>query len=164
MGALESKLQKLRISRNEILRMTILPVFSQFLWNLKFIFRGSHRKLSLMLLQITNYIYSPWAKSVKKNVIKIFWYKVFVHWKLKLLNFLMDSVFKIFTVCAVDGIWLVNPFHFLFKKDKKLKLLGICGGELKRIWGIWGKGFNGLETGLILYKKYSLVLHVVLHA
>ena len=30
----------------------------------------------------------------KKNAMlfKLFWYKVFVHWKLKLLNFLMDSV------------------------------------------------------------------------
>ena len=30
----------------------------------------------------------------KKNAIcfKLFWYKVFVHWKLKLLNFLVDSV------------------------------------------------------------------------
>ena len=33
MGARESKLQKLQISQNENLRMTILPVFSQFLWN-----------------------------------------------------------------------------------------------------------------------------------
>ena len=31
MGARENKLQKLQISQNEILRMTILPVFSQFL-------------------------------------------------------------------------------------------------------------------------------------
>ena len=33
-------------------------------------------------------------KNVKKNAIffKLFWYKVFVHWKLKLLNFLVDSV------------------------------------------------------------------------
>ena len=46
--------------KNEILRMTILPVFSQFLWNLKYIFSGSHKKLSLVLLQITNYVYSPW--------------------------------------------------------------------------------------------------------
>ena len=32
-------------------------------------------------------------KNVKKNAIlfKLFWYKVFVHWKLKLLNFLVDS-------------------------------------------------------------------------
>ena len=39
--------------------MTILPVFSRFLGNLKFIFSGSREKLSLVLLQITNYIYSP---------------------------------------------------------------------------------------------------------
>ena len=38
----------------------ILPVFSQFLWNLTFIFSASHEKVSLVLLQITNYIYSPW--------------------------------------------------------------------------------------------------------
>ena len=33
-------------------------------------------------------------KNVKKNAIffKLFWYKVFVHWKLKLHNFLVDSV------------------------------------------------------------------------
>ena len=33
-------------------------------------------------------------KKCKKNAIlfKLFWYKVFVHWKIKLLNFLMDSV------------------------------------------------------------------------
>ena len=31
MGARENKLQKLHISQNEILRMTIIPVFSQFL-------------------------------------------------------------------------------------------------------------------------------------
>ena len=33
-------------------------------------------------------------KNVKKNAIffKLFWYKVFVHWKLKLLNSLVDSV------------------------------------------------------------------------
>ena len=38
--------------------MTILLVFSQFLWNFEFIFLGSRKKLSLVLLQITNYIYS----------------------------------------------------------------------------------------------------------
>ena len=33
-------------------------------------------------------------KNVKKNAVlfKLFWYKVFVHWKLKLLNFVMDSI------------------------------------------------------------------------
>ena len=35
MGARENKLQMLQISLNEILCMMILPVFSQFPWNLK---------------------------------------------------------------------------------------------------------------------------------
>ena len=60
MGARENKLEKLQISLNEILCMMILPVFPQFLWNLKFIFSGFHEKLPLVLLKITNYIYSPW--------------------------------------------------------------------------------------------------------
>ena len=38
----------------------IFTVFYQFLWYLKFIFSGSHEKLSLVLLQKTNYTYSPW--------------------------------------------------------------------------------------------------------
>ena len=41
----DNELQKLQVSQNEILRMTILPVFSQFQWNLKFIFSGSHKNL-----------------------------------------------------------------------------------------------------------------------
>ena len=41
MEARENKLQKLQISQNEILRMTwFLRVFSQILWNLKFILSG----------------------------------------------------------------------------------------------------------------------------
>ena len=59
MGARENKLQKLQVSQNEIFGMTILPVFSKFLWNLKFPFSCSHKKLCLVLLRITNYIYSP---------------------------------------------------------------------------------------------------------
>ena len=46
MGAQENNLQ------NEILHMTILPVFSQFLWNLKFIFLVYHLTFSLELFQI----------------------------------------------------------------------------------------------------------------
>ena len=78
---------------HEIFR--ILPVFSQFLWTLTFIFSGPHQKLSLVLLQKTNYIYSPIEKCKKKKnamLFILFWYKVFVHSILKLLNFLVDSV------------------------------------------------------------------------
>ena len=42
---------------HEIFR--ILPMFSQFLLNLTFIFSDSHEKFSLVLLQMTNYIFSP---------------------------------------------------------------------------------------------------------
>ena len=42
MGGWENKLQNLQISQNEILHMMILPVFSKFLRNLKFISSDSH--------------------------------------------------------------------------------------------------------------------------
>ena len=37
-------------------------------------------------------------ENVQKNAtfFKLFWYKVFVHWELKLLNFLMDSILRQF--------------------------------------------------------------------
>ena len=76
----------------------ILPVFSQCLCDLTFIFSGFHEKLSLVLLLITNYICRLALKNCReKNAIlfKLFWYKVFVYWKLKLLDFLVDSVLKV---------------------------------------------------------------------
>ena len=62
MGARENKLHKLviHLSQKEVLQVTILPVFSQLLWNLKSIFSGSNKKLPLVFLQITNYNYIPW--------------------------------------------------------------------------------------------------------
>ena len=47
-------------------------------------------------------------KNVKKNSIffTLFWYEVFVHWKLKLLNFLVDSEIHF------------HPWFILFKKEK----------------------------------------------
>ena len=48
----EYTLQKLQLStfNFEILRMTILPVFSQFLRNLKFIFSDSHTNLFFVVI------------------------------------------------------------------------------------------------------------------
>ena len=51
-----SNFTKLHLT-HEIFR--ILPVFSQFLWNLTFIFSDSHEKFSLVLLQMTIYIFRP---------------------------------------------------------------------------------------------------------
>ena len=58
--------------------------------------------------------YNPW-KMQKNNAIffKLFWYKVFVHWKLELLNFLADSVL-IFCILYFSQETLVcyhNPCH-----------------------------------------------------
>ena len=91
MGVRENQFQ---ISQNYILHMK----FSEFylcyhnsceIWH-SLIFSDSHEKFSLLLLQIT---YKN-VKFKKKNAMffNIFWYKVFVHWKLELLNFLVDSV------------------------------------------------------------------------
>ena len=46
------------------------------------------------------------VKDVKKKnamFFKLFWYKAFVHWKLKLLNFLVDSVLK-HKFCALSRV------------------------------------------------------------
>ena len=85
-----------KAKKSKMLAETLHMKFSEFylcLWNLTFIFSNSYNKFSLVLLQVTNYIFSPW-KNVKKNALffKLFWYKVLVHWKLKLLNLLVDSV------------------------------------------------------------------------
>ena len=63
------------------------------MWNLTFILSSSHEKFSLVLILITSLALE---KCKKKNAIcfKLFWYKVFVHWKLKLLNFLVDPVLR----------------------------------------------------------------------
>ena len=83
----------------------ILRVFSQFLWNLTFIFWDSHEKFSLVLLQMTQLHLKPLKDVKKKNAMffKLFWYKAFVHWKLKLLNFLVDSVLK-HKFCALSRV------------------------------------------------------------
>ena len=51
------KFHKITYIKHEIFRN--LPVFSQFLENLAFIFSDSHEKFSLVLLRMTNYIFSP---------------------------------------------------------------------------------------------------------
>ena len=53
---------------------------------------------AMLKLRFDWYIITSIAlEKCKKNAIwlKIFWYKVFVHWKSKLLNFLMDSVLSL---------------------------------------------------------------------
>ena len=58
--------------------------------NLTYSFSGSPYYRWLIM---TNYIFNFPLKNVKNNAIcfELFWYKAFVHWKLKLLSFLTDS-------------------------------------------------------------------------
>ena len=60
-----------QISQNYILHMKFsefdLYFHVQFLWNLTFIFSDSHEKFSLVLLQMTNYIFKLALGNVKKN-------------------------------------------------------------------------------------------------
>ena len=61
-------------------------------------------------------------KNVKKNAIffKLFWYKVFLYWKLKLLHFpMVDSVLMFqnnLTACwcSKQVLWELNSFLFFF--------------------------------------------------
>ena len=41
---------------------------------------------------------------MKAILFKLFWYKVFVHWKLKLLNFLVDFILKFYNKINTDSI------------------------------------------------------------
>ena len=67
-----------KYSQNDILKMKFLQLFY-------LCFHNSCEIWHSLVLQ-----------NVKKNAIffKLFWYKVFVHWKLKLFNFLMDFVLR----------------------------------------------------------------------
>ena len=56
-------------------------------------------------------------KNLQKNAIffKLFWYSVFVHWKLKLLNFLVDSMVNYqYAYVAIH----YYPWFISFKKEK----------------------------------------------
>ena len=109
-----SNFTKLHLS-HEIYRY--LPVFSQFLWNLTFIFSDSLEKFSLMMTIIT----SLGLKKCKKNAIffKLLWYKVFVHWGLKLLNFLGNSLLISFFLKKKEIKFFKAKMNIIFVKQKR---------------------------------------------
>ena len=63
----------------------ILLAFLQFLWNLKFIFSGSHNSSSSVLLQLTNYIYS--LSKMRKRMRYGLNYPGTRFWKIKITQF-----------------------------------------------------------------------------
>ena len=60
-------------------------------------------------------LFAPLGSSLKYNAIcfKLFWYKVFVHWKLKLINFLVDSIL-IRVLCFSYVVYLLPSPLFFF--------------------------------------------------
>ena len=60
-------------------------------------------------------------KIFKKNAkfFKLFWCSVFVHWKLKLLNFLVDSILN-YQYAYVEIHF--HPWFILFKKEKNFHI------------------------------------------
>ena len=102
---------------HEIFR--ILPVFSKFLWNLTFTFSDSHNNFPRRYYRwlITSLAL---AKCKKNAIFLLFWYKVLVHWKLKLLNFPVDSILIITNVhmyvfyswCCAKQVAKINTEQF----------------------------------------------------
>ena len=62
-------------------------------------------------------------KNLKKNAIffKLFWYSVFVHWKLKLLNFLVDSILNYQYAYVEIRIFIRGSFYLRKKKNFHIK-------------------------------------------
>ena len=109
MGAWKNECQ---ISQNDSLLMKFSEVTCvlQFLWNLTYIFLGSHWEIVFGVIT-DNKLYLYPLKNVKRNAVffKLFWYKVFVLWKLKFFNFLMDSVLISFSY------WLLTWYMHLWE-------------------------------------------------
>ena len=117
-----------------------LHVLDVILWHLRFIFSGSHRKFSLVLLQLTNYIFSPWRCKKECNI-RLFWYNVFVHWKLKItqfpggfrlkLCFLLKKKYWPFLVVLL-GVTYGTIVGSLFRGGSRIFLKG--GGCTTKVW------------------------------
>ena len=66
--------------------------------------------------------------------LKIFWWKVFVHWKLKLFNFLLDSVLTICERTVFTRIFFYCICWIIFASKGNKSVIWIC--SLYLIWQI----------------------------
>ena len=82
-----------------------------------FTFFKSYRCL-LVICNNTKKNFSWEPEKINVKLFKLFWNKVFVHWKLKLLNFLRDSVFPSQEIRFLDTI--INPFNWFISLFKIL--------------------------------------------
>ena len=73
-------------------------------------------------------LWAIWKKKRNSIFFKLLWYKVFVHWKLKLLNFLVDSVSErsmqskpIFSLTTVTIRYM--GYGFILQKNSTLNVV-----------------------------------------
>ena len=94
-------------------------------WNLTVIFSGF---LFLVSLQMIYYIFSPWKMWERMHhALNYSVFFVSVHWKLKLLNFLVDSVLN-YRYAYVEIHF--HPWFILFKKEKNFQPRKTCNKTL----------------------------------
>ena len=106
---MEARERKFKFHRN--LENTVKIVISKIsfcqTWNFWSLFSDSHTNIFFGVISF--------IKLLHLYPSKIFWYKVFVHWKLKLLKFQMDSVLKmVFDMINGDNWKLLNHNRHLF--------------------------------------------------
>ena len=84
------------------------------------IFSDFHEKFSLVLLQMIYYIFTPWKMQKRMQYsLNYSGFFVFVHWKLKLLNFLLDSVLNYrYAYVEIHS----HPWFILIKKEKNFHI------------------------------------------
>ena len=109
-------------------------------------FLGLPREIFFSVLtDIDDWLYLKPLKNVKKNAIffKLFWYKVFLPWKLKLFNFLVDSVL------TANMLFVFNLLMKSFHSNKKpnSEIVTWLMTSLPKMW-----------HGKILYGKCYLVV------
>ena len=90
----------------------------KILWNLASIFSGSHKKFSLVLLQMTNYIFSPWKMYKRMQYALNYSGTRFLPWpKIKITQF--PSEFRHNPLeWKYDG---TEPFHGNCSEGERLK-------------------------------------------
>ena len=109
MGAWENECQ---ISQNDSLLMKLSEFTCVFTILVKFDIYFLGLPWEIVFGVITdNKLYLYLLKNVKRNAVlfKLFWYKVFVLWKLKFFNFLMDSILISFSY------WLLTWYMHLWE-------------------------------------------------
>ena len=125
--------KKILMGARENIWMSNFTEFKSYTWN----FQNFNCVITILVKFDIHFFGLPWEiffgvttddllhlkplKNLQKNAIffKLFWYSVFVHWKLKLLNFLVDSMVNYqYAYVAIH----YYPWFISFKKEKNFHI------------------------------------------